>query len=142
MNRIEFLRRELMHYFIIVTCVTLLMGVMGMVVDPSRQLGYEAYFSPLIFGFIGVVPSLAMYSKKELTRNQFFVRKGIQLLVLETLILAFVTGMNIVGREMMGAMAFSVALLFLAVHVMDWLIGFKRAHALTLDLKAYQDANL
>lgn len=138
MSPIEFLRKVLMHYFIIVTLVTLVIAILGMVYEPNQQFGYEAYFSPLIFGLLGVVPSIATYSKKELTVKQMIVRKGIQLILIEIMIIAFSTMMGILKSEMIGSMVFSIFIIFIIVHIIEWLIGNKKAHELTLELKAFQ----
>lgn len=141
MSLSEFLRKVLMRYFIIVTGVTFLIGFMGIQYEPDRKLGYDAFFSPLIFGLIGVLPSIVTYSKKELTLKQMKKRKILQLIVLEAVILLFGSVMGIIETDMIGIMAFSIFVVFVAVHIIEWLIGNKRAEELTLELKNFQKAN-
>jgi hypothetical protein len=134
----EFLRKRLISYFIIVTGVTLLIGVVGIQYEPDRKFGYEAFFSPLIFGLIGVIPSLATYSNKELTLKQMILRKVVQFFVLEVMILTFGCIMGIMKTDILGTMALSIFAVFVAVHIIEWLIDNKRAEKLTLELKAFQ----
>ena len=51
-----FVKKIMMSFFISVTCISLAMGIIGLIFNPNTRFGYEAYFSPLIFGAIGVLP--------------------------------------------------------------------------------------
>ena len=134
----DFLRKNLMNFFIIVTCVSIAIGLLGLIYEPNRQFGYEAYFSPIIFGLIGVLPSILTYSKKELTLKQMKVRKVFQLIVLEGMVLSFGYVMGIMKDNMMLSIALSVLVVFLAVHFISWIIDCKEAAKLNEDLKAFQ----
>ena len=135
----EFLRKQLMYYFIIVTIVTLVIGILGLIYEPDQRFGYESYFSPLIFGLIGVLPSFVTYSRKELTMKQTIVREILQLILIEVMILSFSYFMGILKREMVGSMIFAILTVFVAVNCIDWLISNKNAKKLTEYLKAYQN---
>jgi hypothetical protein len=135
----EFLRKQLMLYFIIVTIVTLVIAILGMIYEPDQQFGYESYFSPLIFGLIGVLPSFVTYSKTELTLKQSIIREIFQLLLIEILILSFCYIMGILKREMIESMIFSILLVFVTVNIINWIISNKKAKKLTIELKAYQN---
>lgn len=138
MSQGDFLRKNLMDFFVIVTCVSVVIGLLGLIYEPHRQFGYEAYFSPLIFGVIGVLPSLVTYSKKELTVKQMKVRKVIQLIILEGLVLTFGYFMGVMKVNMMVSVASSVLVVFLMVHLITWIIDSKKAAQLNEDLKAFQ----
>jgi hypothetical protein len=140
MSPIEFIRRQLMTYFIIVTIVTLVIGILGLIYEPGQRFGYEAFFSPLLFGFIGVIPSVVTYSKKELSVKQVRIRMIIQLLVLEVMILSFGYIVGILKSEMIGSMILSIFAVFIAVNLFQWLLDNKKAIKLTRELKAYQNS--
>ena len=89
MNLKAFLKRCLMEYFIITTCVTAAIGILGLSLDPTAKVGYEGYFSPLIFGLVSLVPSIATYSRKELTFRQALIRKLFHFTLLEAMLIAF-----------------------------------------------------
>ncbi|MGI1659389.1 MAG: DUF3021 family protein [Desulfitobacterium sp.] len=128
-----------MNFFIIVTCVTLVIGVLGLIYEPDRRFGYEAYFSPLIFGLIGVVPSFVTYSKREPTLRQMMIRKIFQLFVLEAMVLSFGYGMEIMYGPMMFAVAGAVFAVFLLVHFFSYAIDYREATRLNAELKVFQE---
>jgi len=134
----DFLRKNLMRFFIIVTCVSIAIGLIGLIYEPNRQFGYEAYFSPIIFGLIGVLPSIVTYSKKELTIKQMKARTVLQLIVLEGMVLSFGYVMGIMKDNMMLSLALAVLVVFIMVHLISWLIDYKEAKKLNEDLKAFQ----
>lgn len=87
MSFTEMAKKSLLNFFIIVTGITIIMAVFGNMADPGQSFDYEAFYSPLLFGLIGVVPTFVFYSKKELTFRQMLVRKILHFIILELLIL-------------------------------------------------------
>ena len=77
-------------YFILVTLITILLMVVGMLFDSDRTLSYDAYFSPLFYAFIGVIPVFFFQSDKELSMKQLIIRGVIQILIIEAAILLIV----------------------------------------------------
>ena len=53
-------------YFISVTLINAAVFVTGMMFRPDEKFGYEAFLSPLIYGALTVIPTMIMYSGKEL----------------------------------------------------------------------------
>lgn len=139
MNWDEFLRKNLMDFFIVVTCITLLMGVVGLIYEPDQRFGYEAYFSPLIFGVIGIVPSFITYSKKELSIRKMIIRKALQLIILEGLILGFGYWTGAMKGSILLSLFISVFLVFLLVHIISYVIDSKQAAHLSEELKTFQE---
>lgn len=134
----DFLKKSLMKFFIIVTCITVVIGILGLIYEPNRRFGYEAYFSPLIFGVIGIIPSIVTYSKVELTFKQMVFRKILQLIILESLVLLFGHLFGILKENMIISVALSVLFVFLIVHFITWIIDCKTADKLNENLKAFQ----
>lgn len=138
MNRSDFFKEVTQSYFIIVTGITLVMGLLGILYHPEGRIGYEAFFSPIIFGFLGIIPSLATYSRKELTLGQMRIRKAFQLLLLEGILLTICLTLGLISVDMVGPLALSIFLLFAAVHGIQWLMGNKKARDLTRGVKEFQ----
>lgn len=134
----EFLRKSLMNFFIIVTCLSALIGILGLIYEPNRLFGYEAYFSPIIFGVIGVFPSIVTYSKKELTLKQMTFRKVLQLLVIEVIVLSFGYNLGVMKDNMMISISISILMVYLMVHFITWFIDTSKAAKFNEDLKAFQ----
>ena len=66
----ERFRSQLAAFFISVTLIDLAIFILGCLLEPELKFGYEAFAYPLIYGVIGSLPGLVMYSKKELTMKQ------------------------------------------------------------------------
>lgn len=139
MNFNDYFKKCLMDYFIIVTCITAVIGIIGLIFEPNMQFGYEAYFSPLIFGAISIIPSLISYSKKELSVKQMIFRNILQLVILECLILITGYSFGIMrDKSIIISVALSVIIVFIIVHLISWFIDSKTAAALNENLKSFQ----
>ncbi len=140
MNFNDYFKKCLMDYFIIVTCITAVIGIIGLIFEPNMQFGYEAYFSPLIFGAISIIPSLISYSKKELSVKQMIFRNILQLVILECLILITGYSFGIMrDKSIIISVALSVIIVFIIVHLISWFIDSKTAVVLNDNLKVFQD---
>ena len=83
----ERFRSQLAAFFISVTLIDLAIFILGCLLEPDLKFGYEAFAYPLIYGVIGSLPGLIMYSKKELTMKQTIIREIIQMLLIVVLII-------------------------------------------------------
>ena len=141
MKRSEFFKRIFIAYFVIVTCVTLIMGLMGLIFDPGRTFGYEAFFSPLIIGVISILPSFLIYSKKELSFRQTLIRKVMQFIFI-VILLVLLNGFNSTWKwEIIFQYVTSIAIVYLMVQLIMWIIDCKKAEELSKDLKSFQKIN-
>ena len=75
-----------MRFFIIATCIGIATALVGPVLIPGMTITFSAFFSPPLAALLATLPSLVLYSKKELTLKQTIVRKTLHLLVLEALL--------------------------------------------------------
>lgn len=142
MNFKAFLKKCLMEYFIITTCVTAAIAILGLSLDPVAKFGYEAYFSPLIFGLISLVPSFVTYSGKELSFRQAFVRKVLHVIGLEAVLIAFGFGAGILhGAVDASFFGVAVFIVYLAVNLISWQIDKKDASEINKTLKSLQGRN-
>ena len=138
----SFLKKCLMEYFIITTCVTAAIAILGLSLDPSAKLGYEAYFSPLIFGLISLIPSFVTYSRKELSLRQALLRKVIYLIILEVMLIAF-GFWNSILHSAADACIFGLAvfIVYIAVNLVSWQLDKKEASEINKTLKSLQGRN-
>ena len=128
-----------MEYFIITTCVTAAIAVLGQSLDPTARFGYEGYLSPLIFGFISLVPSLVTYSRRELSFRQALVRKVLHVIVLEAMLIAFGFWTRILHSAAEASFfGLAVFVVYLAVNLINWLLDKKEAKELNRTLKSLQ----
>lgn len=132
----EYIRKILMDYFIIVTGIMVAIAVLGTNYDREATFGYEAYFSPLIFGAIAVLPSLVMYSGRELTLKQMLIRRIFHFFLLEAALLCFgfLSGLF---RDNGAAIPFagSVFVVYLFTNIIRWVIDSRTADEINEGLK-------
>lgn len=135
----SFLKSCLLDYFIITTCVTAAMAILGLAIDPTARFGYESFFSPLIFGFISIVPSFITYSHKELPFKETLIRKILHLIVLEAILIGFGFW---VGVLLSAAEAFffgiTVFIVYILVAFISWKFDIKEANEINETLKLFQ----
>ena len=137
----EHLQTQLAGFFISVTHITAAMFILGLFFQPDLIFGYEAFAYPLIYGVIGSVPGLLMYSKKELTLKQTLIREFIQMCLIIVLIITFMFGRfkNIpeLVPQIIGV-SVSIVIIYVLVHFFGWLMDLKTAKVMTEDLKRFQ----
>ena len=137
----EHLQTQLAGFFISVTLITAAMFILGLFFQPDLRFGYEAFAYPLIYGVIGSVPGLLMYSKKELTLKQTLIREFIQMSLIIVLIITFMFGRfkNIpeLVPQIIGV-SVSIVIIYVLVHFFGWLMDLKTAKIMTEDLKRFQ----
>lgn len=138
----EHLRTNLGSFFICVTLINVAMFVLGRMLEPDLKFGYEAFAYPLIYGVIGSIPGLVMYSKKELTMKQTIIREIIQMFLVIAVIIGFMFGrfkfIPDIWPQIIGV-SISVMIIYVLVHVFGWLIDLKTANIMMEDLKKFQE---
>lgn len=134
-----FLKQCLMEYFIITTCVTAAMAILGLGLDPAAKFGYEAFFSPLLFGLVSLLPAIATYARKELTLRQTLIRKIFHFALLEAMLVTFAHWAGVLhdfGDTAFFALA--VLIVYLAVNLISWHLDSREADEINKTLKALQ----
>lgn len=137
----EILYRSLMSYFVLVTCITAGIMILGSVFDPDARFGYNALASPFIFATLGVIPNLIMYSSKELSNKQMLLRKIIQFAIIE----AEVSGVCILSpaihtekTEVLTGVIVSVFVIFILANFISIMNDYFSAKKLTKELMQFQ----
>lgn len=141
MRRKDFFHDTAMTFFIIVTCANLAIYVLGTTLRRDMTLTYDAFLSPIIYGICGSIPNLIMYSKHELSVKEIIIRKVLQIIVLEAILVYVAFGSIDAARtEMEIILPFCIAVfvVYVAVHVFLWLIDLRAARIMTLQLEKFQ----
>lgn len=141
----ERIRESAGSYFISVTLINIAIFLTGMLFRPEQTFGYEAFLSPLLFGFLTVIPTLILYSKKELSVRQLLCRKAIQLLLDIVIVIGVIFGGNTWNQETAIAavgVSVSIIVVFAAVHGIEWMLAKRTAKQLTEQLAAFQKRNV
>lgn len=137
-NRKDFFE-PIIAFMVCTACITIMEGIVGMLFFPDQKMGYEAYFSPPIFGFCSVLFGFVTHSKKELSVKQVLIRRGIHLLLIEGLVL----GVNYAAGAIFNplttwVLALAIAVVFVVVYVVLWLNDRRSAILFNENLKRYQ----
>ena len=137
----ELIRDMINTYFMLTTMILVVMMVLGSHFMPNVRFGYEQFESPLIYAAWGTLPSIVMYAKKELTVKQMLIRKIIQLILVEVIVLIVALPAGIVeGKN--SALAISLAIcvfvIYVLTHVIEWYQDSLTAKSMTEELLNFQ----
>ncbi len=128
-------------YFILVTLITILLLILGMLLDGDRTFSYEAFLSPLIYAAIGVIPVFFFNGDKEVTMKGLVVQRLIQLIMVEAAMLGIAFwGKNIdtYRSEVVIGIAVGVAIIFVLSLVVEYLFELSISQKLNEDLQRFQ----
>ena len=137
----DYMKKMISNYFMIVTCINLAMLLMGLSMEQDTRFGYEAFFLPLLYGFLGVLPSLILYSKRDLSVKETLVRELLHLILLEVVLLSFMYWNGMRDFLTLVAVAISVAVICGVVTLLSWLLDLRRSTVMNQELKEYQKRN-
>lgn len=135
----------LTSFFISVALINLAMLILGVLLKPGQQFGYEVFAYPLIYGVIGMIPAVIVRSGKELSVKQMLIKNIVQMLLTVVLLLAFIfAGQPFTADHVKTALwvALSIVIIYAGVIVIGWFLDKKTADKLTDDLLKYQSKNM
>ena len=110
--------------------------------EPDVKFGDEVFTYPLIYGLLGTLPGLIMYSRKELTIKQTIIREVIQMFMVVVIIIGFMFGRYKFVPETLPkiiGVSVSVVIVYVLVTFFGWLIDLRTAGKMTEDLKKIQE---
>ena len=128
-------------YFILVTLITILLMVVGMLFDSDRTLSYDAYFSPLFYAFIGVIPVFFFKSDKELSMKRLVIRNIFYVLIIEAAMLFIVfKAPNIPSDriEVVISIAVGVLVVFILSLIVEYIFELTQVNEMNAYLEEYQ----
>lgn len=137
----EFVNDMITTYFTLVTLITVVMFVLGTHFIPNAEFGYEGFATPLIYAVYGYLPNIVMYSKKELTVKEVLVRKVIQLVLIEVIILVMVLpgiGDYMEHMDIVISLVISVFIIYILTHFIEWFQNYRTAKNMTEELLTFQ----
>ncbi len=140
MNFKSKLSEALISFCVCTTCITILEGTIGALLYPAERLPYDAFFAPAIFGALSVLLSVVTVSKRELSVKEIMVRRAIHLLLIE----GMVFGLNYLAGAVFTLkasiiLAAGIAIVFVAVYYIVWIIECSNAKAFNKQLKRFQE---
>ena len=129
-------------FFISVTLINLAILILGKILRPEQQFGYEVFAYPLIYGVIGIIPALFVRSDKELTVKQAIIKEIAQMMMTVVAIVVFIFVGQPLTRDILitaSAVALSIVIIYCLVVLIGWLMDLRTARVMTEDLKRLQE---
>ena len=137
----KFLVNKLILFFMLSTLITATVALMGSAFDGEARLSYGDMLSPLRYAALCLLPTLVTGSRRELSPKAMLLRKALMLVLLEAvvLLLAFSSSKIDTDRiEVVLALAGSVLVIFVLVHLFLWLKDSAEAKKMNRDLEQFQ----
>ena len=144
-RRKELLIHILRVYTLLVTLITILLIILGKLLDRDRVFSYEAFLSPLIYALIGTAATVVTRSDKELSIRDLIIRKVISLLLIEGAIIFLALNADTIPTEkswVIPGLALGILAVFVLTHVILYFIDRKEAEKLNTDLARYQEKQI
>ena len=129
-------------FFISVTLINLAILILGKILRPEQQFGYEVFAYPLIYGVIGIIPALFVKSDKELTLKQAIIKEIAQMMMTVVAIVVFIFVGQPLTKDILitaSAVALSIVIIYCLVVLIGWLMDLRTARVMTEDLKRFQE---
>ena len=137
----ELINDMIYTYFMLVTMILVVMTILGSYFFPDVRFGYEFCETPLIYAAYGTLPNLVMYGKKEFTMKQLLVRKIIQLVLVEVIVIAVAVPEELIeigGIEVVVSLAVSIFVIYILTHIIEWFQNNAAAKKMTEELLIFQ----
>ena len=137
----ELIRDMINTYFMLTTMILAVMTVLGTFFFSEIRFGYEQFEASLFYAAWGTLPNIVMYAKKELTMKQMLIRKIIQLILVEgiVLVVALPTEMMKSGNnELVISLVICVFVIYILTHVIEWYQDSVTAKKMTEELLIFQ----
>ena len=137
----RFLINKLILFFLLSTLITVAVSLIGLLFDGDMRFGYREMLIPIEYAALCMLPTLVTWSKRELSPKALLVRKALMLVLIESVILfiAFTSDVIDTSRvEVVLAIAGSVLVIFVLVHLFMWLKDAAEAKKLNRELEAFQ----
>ena len=137
----ELIRDMINTYFMLTTMILVVMTVLGTYFMPEIRFGYEQFETPLIYAAWGTLPNVVMYAKKELTMKQMLVRKIIQLILVEVIVILVALPTEILeggNNALLISIVSCVFVIYVLTHIIEWYQDSITAKQMTEELMRFQ----
>ena len=144
-KRKELLIHALRLYTLLVTLITVMMIILGNLLDRGRVFSYDAFVSPLFYALIGTVATVVTRSDRKLSVRSLIIRKAVSLLLIEGAIILIALNADTIPTDkgwVVPALALGVFAVFVLSHIILYFIDKKEAEKLNADLVRFQEKQM
>ena len=126
------LKKCMIDFLMIQAGITFTIGVIGCIKTPTLGVTHYSFFMPFVYAFFCVIPSLVIYSAKELSIKQMLIRKAIQFLLIEFIVMlvSYIIG-TLNNTFICIAIILAVIVVYIVVNVLEYLFCKSAADAMT-----------
>lgn len=134
------LKKCMLDFLVIQAGITLAMGIIGCINPPSYGVSHYLFFMPFVYAFFCVIPSVVVYSSKELSIKQMLVRKAIHFVLIELIVMliSYKTGV-LASTFMRIAIPLSAAAVYIMVNVLEYLFCKLEADTMTKKIQCVRE---
>ncbi len=144
-KRKELLIHALRLYMLLVTLITVMMIILGNLLDRGRVFSYDAFVSPLFYALIGTVATVVTRSDRKPSVRSLIIRKAVSLLLIEGAIILIALNADTIPTDkgwVVPALALGVFTVFVLSHIILYFIDKKEAEKLNVDLARFQEKQM
>ena len=126
------LKKCMTDFLMIQAGISLAIGVIGCIKTPALGVTHYSFFMPFVYAFFCIIPSFIIYTAKELSIKQMLVRKIIQLLLIEFIVMSvsYIIG-TLNNAFICIAIILTVIVVYIFVNVLEYLFCKSEADAMT-----------
>lgn len=135
-------QKALKLYFILVTLISILLMILGLIFDADRTLTYQAFASPLIYAFLGVIPVFIFDRDKELSVKGLIIRRIAELVLLEAIFLFLAFSADTIPTEKKGVVlgiALGIAVIYGLTFLLEYIFETIESKEINEYLYNYQN---
>lgn len=130
-------------YFILVTLISILLMILGLLLDSDRVLGYEVFLSPLIYAAIGIIPVFFFGSEKEISMKRLLLKNVLTLAFIEVVIMIIAFNAKNIPterRSVVIGIAVGIAVVYIIAIAVEYIFELNESKFLNEALEKYQKA--
>lgn len=138
------LKKVLPIYFMIVTFLNVGMLIVGQIFFEESRFGYEIFFSPLLFGLLGCIPTLLefLFKGKTVNKSTIILQNIVQLVILEICILGAAKLGGVIDSVLTAIIiACMIFIIFVIVSVLQYLQDKSLCTEMNMALSQYKKAH-
>ena len=126
------LKKCMIDFLMIQAGISFAIGVIGCIKTPTLGVTHYSFFMPFVYAFFCVIPSFVIYSTKELSIRQMLIRKVIQFLLIEFIVMLVSYMIGTLNNTFICiAILLAVIVVYMVVNVLEYLFCRTEADAMT-----------
>lgn len=139
----EFIMSRIQMFFFLVTMILLAQVILGNAIEPDRVLYYKDFVGTFLMAGLCMLPTVVLYSKKELSFQQMIIRHIIQLVLIEGIMLTLaIMGIEPSEQKLLSVVLVMVAtaIIYVLAILIMWYHQYLESKKLTQLLSKIQDS--